>query len=82
MRDGVAWSKAHGLQFRILMMERGTTNLFFKLTQKANPVMPVGSDVVVCASYEEAVEQLQRRDFTISLQQLQGLPRPKSTDPI
>ncbi len=82
MREGVAWSKAHGLQFRILMMERGTANVFFKLTQKANPVMPVDSDFAVCASHEEAVEQLQQRDFTISLLQLQAVGRVNPTESI
>ncbi len=82
MREGVAWSKTHGLQFRILLMERGTANVFFKLTQTANPVMPAGSDFAVCASYEEAIERLHQRDFTLSLQQLQALGSVKPTEPI
>ena len=82
MREGVAWSRSHGLQFRILMMERGSANVFFQLTQKANPVMPAGSDFAVCASHEEAIEQLRKRDFTLSLPQLQGLSIPKPTEPL
>ena len=71
MREGVAWSKGHGLQFRIMLMSHGTANIFFQLTRMANPIVPSGSDMVVCQSYADAVAQLQQHGFNVTLQQLQ-----------
>ena len=70
MREAVAWSMAHGLRFRVLLLERGPENIYFKLTQKANPIIPPGSNMVVCDSYAAAVEQLQQHGFPVTLQQL------------
>lgn len=70
MREAVAWSMTHGLRFRVLLLERGPENIYFKLTQKANPIIPPGSNMVVCDSYAAAVEQLQQHGFPVTLQQL------------
>ena len=66
MREAVAWSMAHGLRFRILLLERGPDNIYFKLTQKANPVIPSHADLAICQTYDEVVAALQQRGFTVS----------------
>ena len=66
MREAVAWSMAHGLRFRILLLERGPDNIYFKLTQKANPVIPPNSNIAICQNYDEVVEALQQHGFSVS----------------
>lgn len=73
MREGVAWSKAHGLKFRIMLMSHGTANIYFQLTQIANPIIPSNSEMIVCQSYADAIAPLQQHGFDISLQQLEQL---------
>jgi len=55
----------------VLIMEAGPASIFIRMNQTANPVIPVDADITICQSYEECVAQLQRRQFAVSLQQLQ-----------
>lgn len=73
MREGAAWSQSHGLQFRIMLLPRGTSNIYFQLTRISRPIIPSNSEVAVCDSYAGAVEALQQHGFIITEQQLQQL---------
>lgn len=77
LRNAVTWSHHHGLLCSMLIMEQGAASIFVKMNQATNPVIPADQDVCFCQSYEEAVSQLQRRHFAITLQQL----RPLDTQP-
>jgi hypothetical protein len=70
MREGVAWSQAHGLQFRVLLMEGGRDNLFYRLTRTVNPIIPHETDVAVCATHSEVIEELHKHGFGITESQL------------
>ena len=79
VRQGVAWTNTHGLSCAVIIMEQGPASIFIKMNQTANPVIPASADVTICQNYEEAMAQLQRRQFAISLQQIK--PNPSSSRP-
>ena len=71
VRKGVAWAYSHGLLCSMILMEAGPASIFIRMNQATNPVIPVDADITICQSYEECVTQLQRREFAVSLPQLQ-----------
>lgn len=70
VRQGVTWAQAHGLRYSVILMAQGAASIFIKINQTTHPVIPADADITICQSYEEAVAQLQRRQFAISLPQL------------
>ena len=70
VRQGVAWANTHGLSCSVIIMEQGPASIFIKMNQTTNPVIPASADVTICQNYEEAMAELQRRQFAVTLQQL------------
>lgn len=73
MREAVAWTKAHGLRLRIMMLDKGAASVFFMFTQSSNSIFSENREVtvVVCQNYDEVFDELQKRGFAITLQQLE-----------
>ena len=76
VRKGVAWANGHGLSYSVIIMDQGPASIFIKINQTSNPVIPADDDITICQNYEEAVTQLQRRQFAIVLQQLRANDSP------
>lgn len=64
--EAAMWATAHGLRSHILLLERGKASIFFQLYQNTRGYRPTESDTAICQNYDEVVEELQQRGFTIS----------------
>ena len=64
--EAAMWATDHGLRSHIVLLERGKTNILFQLYQHTRGFHPTERDTIICQNYDEVVDELQKRGFSVS----------------
>ena len=66
VNEATTWATDHGLRSHIVLLERGKTNILFQLYQHTRGFHPTERDTIICQNYDEVVDELQKRGFSVS----------------